>query len=488
METRIELPENWEWTQLSQLCLLLNGDRGKNYPSRDKQSTEGFPFVNAGHLENDRILMEGMNFVDDERFSLLRSGKFNVGDILFCIRGSLGKVALNTNIEHGAIASSLIIVRPRKEIDTRYVLYYLASPLCTNMIRTFDNGTAQPNLSGKDLGRFEVPLPPYREQLRIVAKIEELLSELDNGVEGLKTAQKQLQVYRQAVLKHAFEGKLTVQWRDDNAATLKNAAGNLAEVAVGGAEIPDPERENRPALPRGWAYVRLGRVIDEPKYGTSKKCDYETRGVGVIRIPNIVSGFIDASDLKFAQFNEDEIQAYGLRRGDILIIRSNGSISIVGKCAIVSEGDEEYLYAGYLIRIRPNKKAVDSDYLHSVLSSHALRVQIEAKAKSTSGVNNINSGELQSLIVPLCCIEEQTALLAKLSQALSRVDQLEMEIDLQLKKADTLRQSILKNALSGVLVSQDPNDEAASALLERLRNGGTEKENGKKKIKRKDAA
>jgi type I restriction enzyme S subunit len=248
------------------------------------------------------------------------------------------------------------------------------------------------------------------------------------------------------------------------------------------------EHGKLPTLPDGWAYIRLGKIIDEPKYGTSKKCDYEIKGFGVIRIPNIVSGVIDDSDLKFAQFDDHEIQVYALRSGDILIIRSNGSISIVGQCAIVRPRDEKYLYAGYLLRIRPNKEVVNSAYLHSVLSCHALRVQIEAKAKSTSGVNNINSGELQSLIIPLCSIREQIALLTRLAPALTRFDQLEIEIYQQLKRADALRQSILKHAFSGKLVAQDAHDEPASVLLERIRCQKADSENGKRKTNRENAA
>ena len=377
---------------------------------------------------------------------------------------------------------------PFEGIDARFLAWALRAQSRHILQTCSKNGTTVNSIESSRLYAYRVPVAPHREQLQVVAKIEELFSELDDGIQSLTAAREQLKVYRHAVLKYAFDGKLTARWREDNQSSLETAAQHLTQLACSGATISDSDCKKLGTLPNGWAYVRLGQIIDEPKYGTSKKCVYETKGVGVIRIPNIVSGVIDDSDLKFAQFDDDEIQAYGLRRGDILIIRSNGSISIVGKCAVVRSRDEKYLHAGYLIRIRPNKKVVDSDYLYSVLSCHALRVQIEAKAKSTSGVNNINSGELQSLIIPLCSVEEQTALLARLSQALTRFDQLETEIDQQLKMADALRQSILKNAFSGKLVAQDPNDEPASVLLERIRSEKAENEDGKKKTRRKDAA
>ena len=224
-----------------------------------------------------------------------------------------------------------------------------------------------------------------------------------------------------------------------------------------------------PALPYGWTYIRLGSVIDDPTYGTSKKCDYEIDGTGVLRIPNVVSGRIDASDLKSAQFSDDEKITYKLNTGDILIIRSNGSISIVGRCALVSEKDLDYLYAGYLIRLRPNKSLVNPGYLLNTFTLHSIRKQIEQKAKSTSGVNNINTGEIQSLVIALCGIDEQKQIQMEVESRLSEVDQLHLTITTSLQQAEALRQSILKKAFSGQLVPQDSIDEPASLLLARIK-------------------
>ena len=355
------------------------------------------------------------------------------------------------------------------------------------------------------LKKSKIPIAPQKEQLRIVEKIEELFSELDKGVESLRTARRQLKVYRQSVLKHAFEGKLTTQWREENEDKLETPEQLLARIkkeraahyerqlqewkananrgertirrslASRPAKLKDvarlslEETETLSPLPGGWSYVRLGLVIDEPKYGTSKKCDYNFEGTGVLRIPNVVRGLIDDADLKGASFEDDEKWAYSLRSGDILMIRSNGSISIVGKCALVSSAEQRYLYAGYLIRIRPNPAVVLPEYLAVLISSHLVRVQIEGFAKSTSGVNNINSGEIQSLIVPLCSVQEQQEMVAQLSAMISGMDATTTEIDKQLRTTDTLRQAVLKKAFAGQLVPQDPGDEPASVLLEKIR-------------------
>lgn len=177
-EKPFELPAGWEWIALQEICSLENGDRSKNYPNKSTLVETGIPFVNAGHLENGNIRQEDMTFITPEHFSILRSGKFIDGDILFCLRGSLGKSAIVQNLS-GAIASSLVIVRVFKPTFNKYIHLYFDTPLSYDFINKYDNGTAQPNLAATDLARFLVPLPPLDEQSRIVNKITELMTLCD---------------------------------------------------------------------------------------------------------------------------------------------------------------------------------------------------------------------------------------------------------------------------------------------------------------------
>ena len=176
------MKNGWEEVKLGDVCVLENGDRGKNYPGRKAFVETGVPFINAGHLNEDGIDMNNMNFIPKERFDLLSNGKIRDGDLLFCLRGSLGKYALVDELNEGAIASSLVIVRPKERLDKYFLAAYFGSNICAGMIDKYSNGAAQPNLSAKSLTCFDISLPPLPEQKRIVAILDEAFEGIDRAV------------------------------------------------------------------------------------------------------------------------------------------------------------------------------------------------------------------------------------------------------------------------------------------------------------------
>ena len=492
-------PSTWKDAEVYEVGTVITGNTP---PKRDSLNYgEYIPFVKPPQLLNTTVDQSA------DHLSALGAEKARIApsfSILVSCIGTLGKTGFNRIPI--AFNQQINAIVPSRGIEPRFLFYQTQSNFFRQQLEEFSSATTIPIINKGKFEHLILKIAPLNEQNRIVVKIDELFSELDKGVESLKTARTQLKVYRQAVLKHAFEGKLTADWREENKDKLETAEQLLVRVerkrkacydeqlkewksAVktwdeggnSGRKPPRPpklkeipsvtlsEFEALPCLPAGWTYLRLGTVIDVPRYGTSKKCDYEYEGTGVLRIPNVVHGAVDASDLKGAKFDEVEQRQYGLSSGDILVIRSNGSISIVGRCALVSKAEEQYLYAGYLIRLRSNPATMQPEFLFSLLSSHLIRTQIEHKAKSTSGVNNINSGEIQSLVIPYCNLHEQRVVVEYLSERLSALIVAEAEIDSQLRKADALRQSILKKAFCGELVKQDTNDEPAAVLLERIK-------------------
>jgi type I restriction enzyme S subunit len=182
----------------------------------------------------------------------------------------------------------------------------------------------------------------------------------------------------------------------------------------------------------------------------------------------VVSGNIDLTDLKYTEFTEKELSKLSLQAGDILLVRSNGSANLVARSAVVAENAAGYAYAGYLIRLRLKQETILPHFLQLFLHSPQTRAFIERQARSTSGVHNINSDEVKNLTLKLPSIEEQLEIIDKVDDIFSQIDALEAWCETELKRSNTLRQSILKSAFSGRLVPQDATDEPASELLKRI--------------------
>ncbi|WP_346854136.1 restriction endonuclease subunit S [uncultured Draconibacterium sp.] len=470
--------EDWIEVELGEVVSKL----GDGLHGTPKYADNGdYYFINGNNLTNGKIeLKENTKRVSKEEFEKYRK-PLNENTILVSINGTIGNLAFYNN-EKVILGKSACYFNLFEIIDKKYIGFLLSSYNFLHYAFKIATGSTIKNVPLKGMREYQIPLAPLPIQRAIVSKIEALFSDLDNGIANFKTAQAQLKIYRQAVLKKAFEGKLSelgkVGLKDDRI---------IEEEILKSNNTKNPNSDN---LPKGWKWVKLGEVIEKPKYGTSKKCDYNNGNVGVLRIPNISNGYIDDSDLKFAEFSSAEISDYSLNEGDILTIRSNGSVDLVGKCALIKKSDVKYLYAGYLIRLRPIKDFLNSSYLLYLMFSVALRVQIESFAKSTSGVNNINSGELSNLIIPIPpTIAEQTQIVQEIESRLSVCDKVEQSISESLKKAEALRQSILKKAFEGKLLSEaeieqckkEADYEPASELLKKIKAEKLAKEQEQKK-------
>ena len=500
------LPAGWSVARISEIAEV---NPRLEAPAHAASSTVSFVPMTAVEAETGAIDLSRTRHLSEVRKGYRY---FRARDVLFakitpCMEN--GKMVVVPRLEHGIGFGSteFHVLRPHREISPDYLYRFVsAAPFRRDAEHHMTGAVGQRRVPTSYLAEQPIPLPPEKEQRRIAAKIDELFSALEAGIKSLKKARAQLTTYRQAVLKYAFEGKLTANWREENKerlVTREQLLGRISRARVDRYEkqlrdwrisanewkdgarvgkrprrpaplgalssLPESEIDRLPTLPTGWAYFLLGLLIDEPKYGTSKKCDYDYVGTGVLRIPNVVDGVINTDDLKGAHFEDDDVNTFSLSNGDILMIRSNGSISIVGKSAIVAEADEQYLYAGYLMRLRSNRDVIIPEYLILALGSHFVRMQIEEKAKSTSGVNNINAREVQSLVIPLCSVSEQRVIIKQVTKRLPVIDALDRGTKDQMSATEVLRQAILIRAFSGRLVSQDPNDGAASVFLDRIK-------------------
>jgi type I restriction enzyme, S subunit len=409
-------------------------------------------------------------------------------------------------------ADGIKVLKPRDPINEKFAYYACLS------LRLPDRGYSR---HYSFLKRSKFPLAPIAEQLRIVNKIEELFSELDKSIESLRSAREEIKIYRQAVLKYAFEGKFTARWRDENRERLETGDQLLDRIRqereihyrqrvdewksaikdweANGEEGTKPSKPRVPkpvtslskevlagleVLPLGWVWDKLGWMTCGVEYGTAAKSS-DAGQVPVVRMGNLQNAKIDWEDLVYSS-DKAEIDQYSLQPGDVLFNRTN-SPELVGKTAIY-RGERPALFAGYLIRVNHIEAIVDSQYVNLFLNSHVARQH--GNSVKTDGVNqsNINGAKLQNYPFAYCSLLEQREIVRVLDEKLSLVEQMQEEIETALPQAEALRHSILKMAFSGRLVGQNPTDEPAFVLLERIKTENSQQVMTNKNGKRKAAA
>ena len=457
-EKPFELPEGWEWVALQEICSLENGDRSKNYPNKSTLVETGIPFVNAGHLENGNIRQEDMTFITPEHFSILRSGKFLDGDILFCLRGSLGKSAIVQNLS-GAIASSLVIVRVFKPTFNKYIHLYFDAPLSYDFINKYDNGTAQPNLAATDLARFLVPLPPLDEQSRIVNKITELMSLCDQleqqslttldahqqlvetllgtltdsqnaeelaenwariseHFDTLFTTEASVDALKQTILQLAVMGKLVPQDPNDEPASelLKRIAQEKAQLVKEGKikkqkPLPPISNEEKPfELPEGWEWCRLNDISSKITDGDHKTPPRIAEGYKLLSAKNIRDGYLDYNNCDYISAIDYEKSRERClpEKGDLLIVSVGGTIgrsSLIKDCSDFALVRSVAIIKPLLIEPEYLKLAMDSKLLQSMIHSH----------KRGGAQPCLYLGEISKFLFPTPPLAEQRNIVNKVS-------------------------------------------------------------------------
>ena len=503
-----DIPETWVQTTIGDVCSQ------PQYGYTTKASNSGdLRLLRTSDITSGRINWETVPYCSENPDDLERY-IIKDGDILVSRAGSVGVSYLVTKPQKAVFASYLIRFRPF--IDGQFLGYFLQSPDYWVTIADEKLGIAVPNVNATKLKSIPLPVPPAREQTRIVAKIDELFSELGKGIESLKTARRQLEVYRQSVLKHAFEGKLTAQWRAENKDKLETPEQFLARIKkerearyeqqlrkwrtaaktweesgklgkrprrpkkpLEIADVPHDVLANLPQLPEGWQWISVRALLTEPPANGHSVKD-RASGFPVLRLTAIKKEKLDLSETKTGDWNREDALSYLIQEGDFLLARGNGSKRLVGRGALVPSVEHDLAYPDTMIRLRVDPKAVDGFFFLYVWNSRLLRRQIEGAARTTAGIYKINQGHILNFMVPLCSSGEQAVVVNRLSAALSAIDAIEAEVNNQLSKADAFRQSILKNAFSGQLVPQDPSDEPASVLVDRIK--AERKQQAKSKI------
>ncbi|WP_305909725.1 restriction endonuclease subunit S [Methylomarinum sp. Ch1-1] len=478
------LPPSWESVKLGQFVENEKGKKPKKQTA-EKTAESSLPYVDIEAFDEGNIKSwtdgEGCRICYESDFLMVWDGSRS---------GLVGKGM------HGALGSTLVRIN-FPGMNNQYAYYFLLSKY--QEINTRAKGSGTPHVDPDLLWNYQFPIAPFNEQKRIVAKIEELFSELDNGIAALKTAREQLKVYRQAVLKHAFEGKLTAKWREDNGYKLESPEQLLARIQQEREARYQQQLEEWKAAVEAWeANGKEGKKPGKPKefekqgeIGAGSEIDFDIPetwesmlmghvfSVHVGATPSRKKNefwngdifWVSSGEVAFCEIHKTTetitTKGYGNTSTEIhqegtVLLAMIGEGKTRGQAAIlrVPAAHNQNTAA-----IRVSEVGLPPEYIY-----YFLQYQYEQTRRVGSGNNQkaLNKSRVASIQFPLCSVEEQMAVVQALSEKLSFVENLDNELNIQLVKAETLRQSILKKAFSGQLVPQDANDEPASELLARI--------------------
>jgi len=381
------------------------------------------------------------------------------------------------------------VLKGRCGISNRFLMYQL------NQVdyRRFVSGTTRLKLPQAPMKQIPLVVAPEPEQFRIVAEIEKQFTRLESGLVALKRVQANLKRYRAAVLQAAVEGRLVpseaeLARREGRsyepagellarivtqpllAVPKKAQAGVPVQLEAEHIEPASPDATRLSRLPEGWTCAPL-KLIADLKGGLTKgqkrKPTDRVRHVPYLRVANVQRGYLDLVEVKTIEATEDEIADLELLPGDVLF-NEGGDRDKLGRGWVWDGQIKECIHQNHVFRARLNSERMLPKFL-SWYGNSAGQRYFNDEGKQTTNLASLNMTKLGRLPVPIPPAVEQERIVAEVDRRLSVIDELEMQVEANLKRAERLRQAILKRAFEGRLVPQDPNDEPASMLLERIR-------------------
>ncbi len=477
------MPSGWCDVRLEDLVLnpksdLVDGPFGSNLKSSEYIDS-GIPVLKIQNIKANRFVRKRLSYVSPKKAAELSRHSFVAGDLMITKLGEpLGLCCeVPADLEHGVFVADLMRLRPSSMIvRSAFLLHAINSVVVQSQFKEITKGTTRQRVNLSIVRGIKLALPPLTEQKRIVEKLEELLSELDAGVTNLKKARAQLAVYRQALLKHAFEGHLTAKWRAAHTPELESAEQLLARIRAERQKHAEhinrkkcqapiaPDTTGLPDLPETWQWASLDQVfiVERGRFSVRPRNDPRYFGGDM---PFVQIGDLPREGGSIKSYhqtlNEDGVGvSKAFPPGTVLIAIVGATIGNTGILSFESCCPDS------LVALQSHSPVL-LRYADAFIQSRKL--SLRAVASASGGQPNINLNLLQPMAIPLPPEKEVEAVLDALESQLTNITALEADIDQNIQRAEALRQSILKKAFAGELVPQAPADEPAAALLARIR-------------------
>jgi type I restriction enzyme, S subunit len=485
------LPKGWKGATLGDVLIRVIGG---GTPSRNVPSffNGDIPWFTVKDMKSLRP-KDAQEHISAHAVSASATNLIDANTVIVATRIALGK-AIRPTVPC-AINQDLKALHFGTGVNPDFMLYWVCAS--ERKIQDLGSGTTVSGIRLETLHGLELNVPPASEQTRIVAKLEELLSELDAGVAKLKTAQKKLTQYRQSLLKAAVEGALTAEWRKSNPPTETGAqllerilierrarweAKQLAKFKEQGKAPPKdwkskypvpvkPDVTGLPELPEGWVWASLDEcafdstAITDGPFGSNLKTSHYTEvGPRVIRLQNIGDGEFVNVKAHVSKSHFDTLQKHAIEENDLLIAMLG---EVLPRACITPSGVAPAIVKADCARVRLNTRLIQPALVVGQLNSKTIRTYVEKFVKGI-GRPRVNLGHTRMIPIAICSFAEQSQLESVLSGCWGSIEGQHAAIQQGLARIDAQRKNILKSAFSGKLVPQDSNDEPASTLLAKI--------------------
>lgn len=466
-----DLPTGWAEVSLADVCTGV--------PQRGpRPESETFTYIDLGAIDNKAKCVADPSTVVTASAPSRAKQCVAAGDVLFStVRVYLENIARVPSELEGAIASTAFtVLRPKAAIDSGYLYRLATSKPFIQAVNALQRGNSPPSVQDGDVRSQRIPLPPLGEQQRIVSRIEELFSEIDEGERALQRVGRLVERYRQSVLKAAVTGELTREWREQQRTGREDAGVLLRRVgeARRAASIEAGQRCVEPcgadgsglgALPPGWLWVTVEQLCFVETGATPKRGEAKYYGEGTI--PWVTSGAVNAARITeptelITECAVAETNAKVFPVGTLVVAmygegKTRGKVSELGIAAATNQACAALLCAHMDEQVK--------SYVRLFFEKH----YEELRNKAAGGVQpNLNLSIIKQTALPLPPLAELQVVCDRVATRLSEVNALGTEVLQRSPAVKALRQSVLKAAFSGQLVPQDPSDEPAAALLARL--------------------